>query len=71
MRADLALANDRAGKDRPHRAFSRDGKGFTCQRGLIHFHFGSPVQQSRIRRHDIAQAQADHVARHKFTRCGD
>jgi hypothetical protein len=43
------------------------GQRFAGQRGLIHFHRVAR-QQARIRRHDVAQAQADDVARHQLTR---
>ena len=46
---------------------SRGGQRLSRQRGLIHFDRVA-LQQARIRRHDVAQAHADDVARHKFAR---
>ena len=66
MRFDFALANDRSRKYRLA-GFALGGQRFACQRGLIHFHRVAR-QQARIGRHNVAQAQADDVARHHFTR---
>ena len=41
--------------------------GSDSQRGLIDFNRVA-FQQARIRRHDVAQANANDVARHKLTR---
>ena len=65
-RADFTLANDRTGKHRLA-GFTRGGQRLSRQRGLIHFH-RIAVQQARIRRHDVAEAHADDVTRHKLTR---
>ena len=65
-RVDFALADDRTRKHRLAR-FSRGGQRFARQRGLIHLHRVT-LQQARIRRHDVAQAHADDVARHQLTR---
>ena len=43
------------------------GKDFACQRGLIHLHRVAG-KQARIRRHNIAQSQADDVAWHHLAR---
>ena len=43
------------------------GKDSPVKRGLIHLHRVA-LQQARIRRHDVAQAHADDVARHQLTR---
>ena len=64
--ADFTLADDRTGKHRLA-GFARGGQRLSRQRGLIHLHRVA-VQQARIRRHDVAQAQADDVARHQLTR---
>ena len=45
----------------------RGGQRFARQRGLIDLDRVA-VQQARIGRHDVAQAQADDVARHQLTR---
>ena len=66
QRADFALANDRTGKHRLA-GFARGGQRLSRQRGLIHLH-RIAVQQARIRRHNVAQAQTDDVARHQLTR---
>ena len=64
--ANFALADDRTGKYCVA-GFALGGQRLSCQRGLIHLHRVA-VQQSRIRRHNIAQAHADDVARHQLTR---
>ena len=43
------------------------GQRLSRQRGLIHLHRVA-IQQARIRRHNVAQAHADDVARHQLTR---
>ena len=65
-RVDLALADDRAREHRLAR-FARDGQRLARQRGLIHLHRVA-LEQARVRRHDVAQAHADDVARHQFAR---
>ena len=44
----------------------REAGGILRQRGLIHLD-GVAIEQPRIRRHDVAQAQANNVAGHQFT----
>ena len=66
QRADFALTNDRTGKYRLA-GFARSGQGFSSQRGLIDFD-RIAFQQARIRRHDVAHADADDVARHQLAR---
>ena len=63
---DFALTNDRTGKY-CLAGFARGGQRFSRQRGLIHLDRVA-FQQARIRRHDVAHADADDVARHEFTR---
>jgi hypothetical protein len=53
-------------KDRLAR-FSRGGQRLSRQRGLIHLHRVA-VQQTRIRRHNVAQPHADDVTRHQLAR---
>ena len=65
-RVDFALADNRPRKHRLAR-FALGGQRLARQCGLIHFHRVAR-QQARIRRHDVAQAQADDVARHQLTR---
>ena len=65
-RADFTLANDRTRKHRLA-GFARGGQRLSRQRGLIHLHRVA-VQQARIRRHNVAQAHADDVARHQLAR---
>jgi hypothetical protein len=64
--ADLAPADDRTGKDGPA-GLDRGRQRLSCQRGLVNLD-GVAVQQPRIRRHDVAKAQPDRVARHQFVR---
>ena len=64
--ADLALTNDRTG-EYCLAGFARGGQRLSRQRGLIHLDRVA-LQQARIRRHDVAHAHADDVARHQFTR---
>ena len=66
QRADFAAADDRTGKHRVARLAS-GGQQFARQRGLVDGDFVA-VQQARIRWHDVAQTQADGVARHQFPR---
>jgi len=66
QRADFAATNDRTGEDGVA-GFARGGQRFPGQRRLVHGYLVA-VQQARIGRHDVAQAQADGVARHQFTR---
>ncbi len=47
--------------------FARGGQRFACQRGLIHLHRVA-VQQARVRRHNVALAHADDIARHQLAR---
>ena len=66
QRADFALTDDRAGK------YCFAGFAFGWQRlsrqcGLIHF-YRVPLQQPRIRRHDVAKTDANDVARDQLTR---
>ena len=63
---DLAAANDRTG-EYGVAGFARGRQRFSRQRRLIDGNFVA-VQQTRVRRHDVAQAQADDVARHQFPR---
>ena len=59
--ADLTLSDDRSGEHRL--AGSAGGRQrLAGQRGLIHLD-GVARKQARICRHDVAQAEADHVAR--------
>ena len=64
--ADFAAANDRTGEDRVA-GFARGGQRLPGQRRLVDGYLVA-VQQARIGRHDVAQAQADGVARHQFPR---
>ncbi len=64
--AGFALADDRTGKHRIA-GFAFGGQRLAGQRGLIHLHRVT-VQQSCIRRHNVAQAHADDIARHQLTR---
>ena len=64
--ADFTLADDRTGKHCVTR-LTRSGQRFSGQRGLVHFD-GITLQQPRVRRHDVAQADADDVARHQLPR---
>ena len=66
QRTDLAAADDRAG-EHGVAGFARRGQRLTGQRRLVDGNFVA-VQQTGIRRHDIAQAQADDVTRHQFPR---
>ncbi len=63
---NLAAPHDRPGKHSLAR-FALRGQGLTCKCGLVHLD-RIARQQPRIRRHDVAQAQADDVARRHFTR---
>ena len=65
---DFTLAKNRTGEHRLTR-FTHGGQGLSGQRRLIHFHRVA-VQQARIGRHDVAQAQSDDVARHQLARRG-
>ena len=66
QRADLALADDGPGKHRIARlALGR--QRLARQGGLIHLD-RVPVEQPRVRRHDVAEAHADHVARYELPR---
>ena len=65
-RIDFAPADNRPRKHRLAR-FARSGQRFAGQRGLINFH-RIALQQARIRRHNVAQAHADDVARHQLPR---
>ena len=62
----LTPANDRPGEHRLP-GLARGRETFARQRGLIHRH-GVPVQQARIRRHDVALFQLDDIARHQLSR---
>ena len=62
--ACFTLADDGTGKH-GIAGFSLGGQRLSCQRGLIHFHRVA-VQQSRIRRHNVAQAHADDIAWHQL-----
>ena len=64
--ADLALADDRTGEHRLA-GLARGGQRLSGQRRLVHLDRVAR-QQARIGRHDVAQAQADDVARHQLTR---
>ncbi len=64
--ADLALTNDRTG-EYGLAGLARGGQRLSRQRGLIHLDRVA-LQQARIRRHDVAEAHADDVARHQLTR---
>ena len=66
QRTDLAATNDRTG-EYGLAGFARGGQRFSRQRRLIDRNLVA-VQQTRICRHDVAQAQADGVARHQFPR---
>ena len=66
QRVDFAATNDRPGKDGVAR-FTRGGQGFPGQRRLVDGYLVA-VQQARVGGHDVAQAQADGVAGHKFAR---
>ena len=66
QRVDFAATNDRTGEDGVA-GFARCGQGLPGQRRLVDGYLVA-VQQARIGRHDVAQAQADGVARHEFTR---
>ena len=44
--------------------FTGDGQRLTRQRRLVHFH-RITIEQARIRRHDVPQAEADYVTRHQ------
>ena len=66
QRADLAATDDRAGEYRVA-GFARGGQRLAGQRGLVDGNLVA-VQQARVRRHDVAQTQADDVARHQFPR---
>jgi hypothetical protein len=66
QRTDLAATNDRTG-EYGVAGFARGGQRFARQRRLIDGNLVA-VQQTRICRHDVAQAQADGVARHQFPR---
>ena len=65
-RFDFAPADNRPRKHRLAR-FALGGQRLACQRGLIHLH-RIAREQARIRRNDIAQPQADDVARHHIAR---
>ena len=62
QRADFAAPNDRAGEDGVA-GFARGGQGLPGQRRLVDGYLVA-VQQAGVGRHDVAQAQADGVARH-------
>ena len=62
-RADLALSEDRAGVDRVA-GFARRGERLAGERRLVHLDRVA-VEQARVSRHDVAEAHADDVARHK------
>ena len=66
QRTDFPLANNRTGKYSLAR-FARGGQRLSRQGGLIHFDRVAG-QQARIRRHNVAQAQTDDVARYQLTR---
>ena len=66
QRADFAATDDRTG-EHGVAGFARGGQQLSGQRRLVHGYLVA-VQQARIGRHDVAQAQADGVARHQFTR---
>ena len=63
---NLAAPHDRPGKH-GLAIFSLRGQGLTCKCGLVHLD-RIARQQPRIRRHNVAQSQADDVARHHFAR---
>ncbi len=66
QRADLALADDGPREHRIARlALGR--QRLARQGGLIHLD-RVPLQQPRVRRHDVPQAHAYHVARHELSR---
>ena len=66
QRADFALPDDRTRKHGIP-GFARGGQRFSRQRGLIHLHLVAR-QQARIRWHNVAQPQADDIARHQLAR---
>ena len=66
QRVDFAATNDRTGEDGVAR-FTRGGQGLPGQRRLVDGYLVA-VQQARVGRHDVAEAQADGVARHEFAR---
>ena len=66
QRVDFAATNDRSGEDGVA-GFARGGQGFAGQRRLVDGYLVA-VQQARVGRHDVAEAQADGVARHEFAR---
>ncbi len=65
-RVDFTLADNRPRKHRLARIAS-GGQRFACQRGLVHLDRVT-FQQARIRRHYVAEAHTDDVARHQLTR---
>ena len=66
QRADFAATNDRTG-EHGVAGFARGGQQLSGQRRLVDRYLVA-VQQARIGRHNVAQAQADGVAGHKFAR---
>ena len=64
--ADFTLANDRPRKHRVPR-LARSRERFPRQGGLIDLDRVT-VEKPCVRRHDVAQAQADNVARHQLPR---
>ena len=64
--ADFTPAHDRSGENRLA-GLARGGQGFAGQRRFIHLH-RIALEQARIRRHDIAQTQANDIARYQFPR---
>ncbi len=66
QRVDFAATNDRPGEDGVAR-LAGGGQGFPGQRRLVDRDLVA-VQEARVGRHDIAQAQANGVARHEFAR---
>ena len=65
-RIDFAATNDRPGEDGVA-GFARGGQRFPGERRLVYGYLVA-VQQARIRRHDVTEAQSDDVSGHKFAR---
>ena len=66
QRVDFAATNDGPGEDGVA-GFARGGHRFPGQRRLVDRYLVA-FKQARVGRHDVAEAQADGVARYKFAR---